>query len=185
MKKENTYHRREFLKIAMGAIAATALPLEAISATLKGFDARRTLSFYNTHTNEQLKVCYFEQGVYIPESLSRINHVLRDHRTGTIKPIDTELLDLLYALKSRVRPQGPFHVISGYRSPATNDMLRRNSGGVAKTSFHTMGQAIDIRLPGYNTAGLRNQCVNLSAGGVGYYSRSDFVHLDVGPVRTW
>jgi len=185
MKKVPTFHRRDFLKITVGIAAASAFPLDALAAALRGFDATRTLSFYNTHTNEQIKVCYFEQGLYLREGLDKINHVLRDHRTGIIKPIDTELLDLLFAVKCRVRPRGPFHVISGYRSPATNEMLRQNSGGVAKTSFHTKGKAIDIRLPGYNTAGLRNQCVNIGAGGVGYYSRSDFVHLDVGPVRTW
>ncbi|RJQ78092.1 MAG: DUF882 domain-containing protein [Desulfobacteraceae bacterium] len=179
------HQRRDFLKVALGALAATALPLDTMAATLKGFDARRTLSFYNTHTNEQLKVCYFDQGNYNPEGLTQIDHILRDHRTDTIKQIDPELLDLLFAVKCRVRPRSPFHVISGYRSPATNEMLRRHTSGVAKTSFHTRGQAIDIRLPGYNTAGLRNLCVKLRAGGVGYYSQSDFVHLDVGPVRNW
>lgn len=179
------YHRREFLKIALGALAGSALPFNVVSAGLRGGDARRTLSFYNIHTAERLTVCYFKQGAYNPEGLSRINHILRDFRTGTIKPIDTELLDLLFSIKCRIRPRDPFSVISGYRSPATNEMLRRYTTGVAKASFHTRGQAIDIRLPGYGTAALRNLCVKLHAGGVGYYARSDFVHLDVGPVRTW
>jgi uncharacterized protein YcbK (DUF882 family) len=183
LKKE--IQRRDFLKITMGVVVGCALPFDALAATLKGFDARRTLAFYNIHTNEQLKVCYFEQGRYHPESLEQINHILRDYRTGTIKPIDTDLLDLLFSVKCRIRPRTPFSVISGYRTPATNAMLRRSSTGVAKASFHIKGQAIDIRLPGYDTAALRNLCVKLRSGGVGYYSRSDFVHLDVGPVRTW
>jgi uncharacterized protein YcbK (DUF882 family) len=178
-------HRRDFLKITMGVVAGCALPFEAVAATLKGFNARRTLSFYNIHTNEQLKVRYFDQGRYRPESLDQINYILRDYRTGTIKPIDTDLLDLLFSIKCRIRPRTPFSVISGYRTPATNAMLRRCTTGVAKASFHIKGKAIDIRLPGHNTAALRNLCVRLRAGGVGYYAQSDFVHVDVGPVRTW
>jgi uncharacterized protein YcbK (DUF882 family) len=185
MKKNKTYFRREFLKIALGVAAASALPLDALAAALKGFDARRTLSFYNTHTGEQLNACYFSQGAYNKESLSKIDFILRDHRSGEVKPIDAQLLDLLFALKSRIRSGKPFHVISGYRSPATNEMLRQNSQGVAKVSYHTLGQAIDIRLPGYDTLGLRNHSVKLGGGGVGYYARSDFVHLDIGPVRAW
>ena len=166
-------------------MAGSALPLNAMAAAMKGFDTKRSLAFYNIHTNEDLHVTYFQDGVYSPEALSRINHILRDYRTDSIKPIDTELLDLLFAVKCRVLPRGPFHVISGYRSPATNEMLRRRSTGVAKASFHTVGKAVDIRLPDYNTARLKNLCIKLKAGGVGYYDRSDFVHLDIGPVRTW
>lgn len=171
--------------MGMGALALSVVPMNALAAALKGFDARRTLAFYNTHTDESLQVCYFEQGAYREDGLVEIARILRDHRTDTVKPIDTALLDLLFAVKCRIRPRGPFHVISGYRSQSTNEMLRRNTSGVAKKSYHTKGQAVDIRLPGYNTSGLRNLCVKMNAGGVGYYSRSDFVHLDIGPIRTW
>lgn len=185
LKTMPSQNRREFLKLGLGALVGSMLPLEALATTLKGFDARRSLSFYNTHTNEQLEVCYFDQGSYCPDSLAQINHILRDHRTATIKSIDPDLLDLLFALKCRIRPRDPFHVISGYRSPETNERLRHHTSGVAQKSFHTKGKAIDIRLPGYNTSQLRNLCVKMNAGGVGYYSQSDFVHIDIGPVRTW
>lgn len=171
--------------MSLAAVVAGAMPLPAIAGVFREADTPRTLAFYNTHTHEKLNVCYYQPGGYDPGGLARIDYILRDHRTNTIKPIDTDLLDLLFAVKCRVRPQGPFHVISGYRSPATNEMLRRITSGVVKQSFHLKGQAIDIRLPGYDTAAIRDLCIGLGAGGVGYYARSDFVHLDVGPVRTW
>lgn len=178
-------NRRVFLKLGLGAFVGAMLPWEAVASTLKGFDTRRSLSFYNTHTDERLEVCYFDGTGYRPQALDQINHILRDHRTDSTKEIDTNLLDLLFTLKCRISPRDPFHVISGYRSPQSNEFLRRHSSGVAEKSFHTKGKAIDIRLPGYNTAQLRNLCIKMNAGGVGYYSRSDFVHIDVGPVRTW
>jgi uncharacterized protein YcbK (DUF882 family) len=161
------------------------LPLPALAATLKSVHTRRTLGFFNTHTHETLKVCYFDGDGYRPEALNKINFILRDYRADEILPIDPLLLDQLFALKSRIHPRTPFHVISGYRSPATNAMLRRTTTGVARTSFHTRGRAIDIRLPGYSTRRLRNLSIKLKAGGVGYYPKSDFVHLDTGQVRSW
>jgi uncharacterized protein YcbK (DUF882 family) len=102
-----------------------------------------------------------------------------------VHPIDLRLLDQLYAIKSKVPFKGPFYIISGYRSTATNGMLRQRSKGVAQKSYHTKGQAIDIRLPGYRTDRLRDLCITMKSGGVGYYPKSDFVHLDTGPVRCW
>jgi len=178
-------HRRDFLKLGAGALTASLLPLPALAAVLKGTDSRRTLKFYNTHTAEKLSVCYYDQGAYQPEALARVSHILRDHRTASVKPIDTKLLDILFALQCRIRPRTSFHVISGYRSPTTNAMLRSKTKGVAKTSYHTRGKAIDIRLPGYGTHRLRDMSVKLRLGGVGYYPKSDFVHLDTGQFRTW
>ena len=143
------------------------------------------LSFYNTHTAEALHVCYYEQGCYRPGALARIDHILRDHRSDDIIHIDPNLLDLLFAIHNRIGRNEPFHVISGYRSPATNEMLRRISRGVAKRSYHTKGKAIDIRLPGFSTQRLRDVCLSMKAGGVGFYPRSNFVHVDTGQVRTW
>jgi len=180
-----TCHRRKFIQMGLGALAGSMLPLEAFASTINALEAPRHLAFYNTHTQEQVKVCYRTRDGYCDEGLDEINHILRDHRSGEITAIDTDLLDMLYAVKCRIRPKTPFVVISGYRSPSTNEMLRRNTGGVAKTSFHTKGQAIDIRLPGYNTRRLRDLCVQMKNGGVGYYASSDFVHLDTGPVRRW
>lgn len=179
------YHRRDFLKIGLGILAGSALPLDALAAALKRIDAPRALAFYNIHTDERIELCYFDQGAYCPQALEQINYILRDFRTGEVTPIDTDLLDLLYAVKCRIHPRDSFSVISGYRSPETNEKLRRHTRGVAKKSFHTRGKAIDIRIPGYDTARLRNLCVRIKAGGVGYYPKSDFVHLDVGPVRAW
>ena len=180
-----TCHRREFIRIGLGALAGSMMPLKAVAAVAKRPDAPRILAFYNTHTHEQLKVCYHTGKDYRLEALERINHILRDHRCGSVAPIDVDLLDLLYKVKCETGSEEPFQVISGYRSPATNEMLRRNTNGVAKTSYHTKGQAIDIRLSDYNTKRLRELCIGLRSGGVGYYARSNFVHLDTGPVRRW
>ena len=99
--------------------------------------------------------------------------------------MDPKLLDLLHQLQEKVEHQGEFHVISGYRSPATNEMLSKRSSGVAKRSYHMLGQAIDVRLPGFDIQQLKKAAIALKGGGVGYYSSSDFVHLDVGRVRYW
>jgi uncharacterized protein YcbK (DUF882 family) len=117
--------------------------------------------------------------------LNQINHVLRDHRTDDIYPIHTDLLDLLYSIKRYMPRPEYFNVISGYRSPKTNERLRHNTKGVAKRSYHMRGKAIDIRVPGFDTRQLRKLCVKLRRGGVGYYRDSDFVHVDIGPVRMW
>ncbi len=180
-----SYHRRDFLKLGMGFIAGTALPLDAMATVIKQVEPPRNLAFYNVHTDERIKLTYFEKGQYIPEALTQINHILRDHRTGEISPIDTDLLDLLFDLKGQLSCREYFNVISGYRSPETNAKLRRNTRGVAKQSYHMRGKAIDIRIPKFDTARLRRLCIKLKGGGVGYYPDSDFVHVDVGPVRTW
>jgi uncharacterized protein YcbK (DUF882 family) len=178
-------HRREFLKIGAGALIGSLFSTRALATTFTGASPRRSLAFYNIHTSEHLRVCYFEKGRYLPAALSKINHILRDYRTDAIKAIDPHLLDILHTINERIGSKETFHVISGYRTALTNALLRRESKGVAKASLHIQGQAIDIRLPGYSTARLRNLCVSLRAGGVGYYPRSDFVHIDTGRVRTW
>ncbi len=178
-------HRRQFIRMGLGALAGSMLPLKAIAGISTHLDADRTLEFYNTHTQEQLEVCYCTGNAYCPDALAKINHILRDHRCGTVAPIDTHLLDLLYDVRNETETTEPFQIISGYRSRATNEMLRRNTSGVAKTSYHTKGQAIDIRIAGYSTKRLRDLCVKMRSGGVGYYARSNFVHLDIGPVRRW
>ena len=159
--------------------------MQALAATFAHTDLKRRISLYNTHTGESTDICYYDQGNYCPKALNRINHILRDHRTNDVKPIDLQLLDHLHAIKLKIGATSPFHVISGYRSPATNAMLRKISNGVARTSYHIQGKAIDIRLPGYDTRRLRNACISLRTGGVGYYKDSNFVHLDTGPIRAW
>jgi uncharacterized protein YcbK (DUF882 family) len=145
----------------------------------------RSVSFRHMHTNESLNIVYWAQGEYVSDALKQINHVLRDHRTGDVKRIDPQLVDLLYAMRQRLDTSKPFEVVSAYRSPATNAMLRRNSKRVAKSSYHMEGMAIDVRLPGYEPRVLAQLARGIGVGGVGYYPRTSFVHLDVGPVRSW
>lgn len=144
----------------------------------------RTLSFYHTHTGERLTVTYAENGRYVPGALREVDHLLRDFRTETTHPMDPRLLDQLVAL-NRCCGERTFEVISGYRSPQTNAMLRHASSGVATHSLHIEGRAIDVRLTGYETARLCNAALAMASGGVGFYPRSDFVHLDTGRFRTW
>jgi len=177
--------RRQILKIGAKTTLALFFPLPISAAIKLTIPASRSLSFYNTHTKESLYVCYFKNGRYDPKALSQINFILRDHRTGDIRPIARELLDLLTMVASQVKAQKTFHVISGYRSPATNAMLHSITTGVARKSLHMVGKAIDIRIPNYSTLALRDLCINLHQGGVGYYPKSNFVHLDIGQVRYW
>ncbi|MDD5227602.1 MAG: YcbK family protein [Methylococcales bacterium] len=145
----------------------------------------KMISLQNSHTGDRLHLTYFERGLYIEDALQEIDYVLRDYHTGDIHPIDPALLDQLYDLKLRLGVSRPFNVISGYRSPETNANLRRHGDGVAKHSLHMQGRAVDIRLHGYDASTIRDAALSMQRGGVGYYSASNFVHLDTGDVRTW
>lgn len=147
--------------------------------------SRRTLAFEHTHTGESLSVTYYAEGRYRPSALARVNHLLRDFRSGESHPIDRRLLDLLWELRLKTGAGTPFQVISGYRSPGTNAMLRAQGRNVAKQSLHMEGKAIDVRLVGVPTAQLRDVALDLRRGGVGYYEDDDFVHVDVGRIRRW
>jgi uncharacterized protein YcbK (DUF882 family) len=177
-------NRRSFLKLGSLAVLAHT-PILAAAETSFLLRPERGLSFYNLHTSETLKTVYWVEGRYLPESLSEINRLMRDHRTGEIHEIDERLLDLLCELRLRMETEAHFEVISGYRSPATNRALRSHSTGVAENSLHTLGMAADIRLPKQDLASLRSTAVSMKAGGVGYYPASQFIHVDVGRVRTW
>jgi uncharacterized protein YcbK (DUF882 family) len=146
------------------------------------------LRFYHTHTGEQLDVVYRRGNQYIPEALDELDHYLRDHRTGDVRHFDPRLFDLLYDLIASLGDSGgEIDVICGYRTPWSNEFLRtRNQHtGVAQHSLHMQAEAIDIRLSGIPTSELRDAALRLHRGGVGYYRRSDFVHVDVGRVRRW
>ena len=145
----------------------------------------RALTFHHTHTGENLTAEYFCRGGYVPDALAAINRHLRDFRTGDQHVIDPALLDLLHRLAVVTGTTKPFYVISGYRSPKTNHMLREKSTGVAASSLHMVGKAIDIRLPDVALTRLRGAAIGLHAGGVGYYPASNFVHVDSGRVRVW
>jgi uncharacterized protein YcbK (DUF882 family) len=177
--------RRDLLLLGVATAASMIIPSGVIDAASDIFVPEKQLSFMNTHTDEQLTARYWFQGEYLPDELAKINHILRDHRTGDVKPIDTELLDLLYTLHRTLRTDAPFHIISGYRSPRTNAALRKKNRGVAKNSLHQFGKAVDIRLPRHNLKKLRNTAKQLQGGGVGYYPHLNFVHIDVGNVRYW
>lgn len=145
----------------------------------------RSVSLDNLHTGESLEAVYWDAGQYIPDVLDAVNVHLRDYRTGDVHAIDPRLLDLLDAVAARTETRKKFQVISGYRSPKTNAMLHEQSGQVAKKSMHLQGMAIDVRLPDVELQHLHAAALSLGRGGVGYYPESNFVHIDVGPVRSW
>ncbi len=145
----------------------------------------RKLSFYHTHTGKNLSLTYHDGQAFIKPALEEINQFLSDFRTGDQYPIDTGLLDSLYLLQQTAKSNDKFEIISAYRSPKTNQKLRNKSNNVAKRSLHTQGKAIDIRLRGVKTKKLQQLAKSLKIGGVGYYKRSDFIHIDTGRVRYW
>jgi uncharacterized protein YcbK (DUF882 family) len=182
--------RRNLLKLGLGAmasaslIAAPALVHAADLSTAPASDLR-CVAMDNLHTGETMEAVYWEQGDYIPDVLDAVNNHLRDFRTGDVHPINPKLLDLLDQISAKVQTKSRFQVISGFRSEATNAMLHEQSAEVAKKSLHTQGMAIDVRLPDVALEHLHNAALSICAGGVGFYPESNFVHLDVGPVRTW
>lgn len=173
--------RRGFLK----TLAAAGLMGSAGARALVASKGARELGFLNLHTGERLRVPYWENGSYVSDALTEINHVLRDHRANAEHSIDTALLDLLSRLQGAVGNSRAFEVISGYRAPASNEMLRSRSSGVAQGSMHLYGKAIDIRLPGSDLSKLHSAARALRGGGVGLYSASNFIHVDTGRVRYW
>jgi uncharacterized protein YcbK (DUF882 family) len=177
--------RRRFLKLGALVIGGSLFPLPIWAASRRSLPPSRSLAFYHTHTDERIYVTYCRKGVYSKSGLRKINHILRDHRTDDIRPIDPQLLDFLFSLSRKIDTVEPFHVISAYRSPISNAILRETSSGVARHSYHIAGKAIDIRLPGESLRGLRNTAMSLRSGGVGFYPQSNFIHVDVGPVRYW
>ena len=178
----NLISRRRFLQKTLLATSALLVPPAFGAASPR---EPRMLSMHNLHTGEKLTRTYWADGEYLAEPLADIDHLLRDHRSNQKHPMDPELLDLLHRLQQTVGSTRHFEIISGYRSPKTNAKLRGKSRGVAKKSLHMQGKAIDIRLPGQDLARLRQAALSLKAGGVGYYPKSDFIHVDTGRVRFW
>ncbi len=177
--------RRRFIRhVAYGTLLTLGSPIIAEAAKIR-FPSHKTLSFKNTHTGDKLKLTYFEKGHYVKSALKEIDFMLRDYRTDDVFPIDTALLDQLHDLRLMLGVNRPFQVISGYRSPKSNARLRSHSSGVAKKSLHMQGKAIDIRVEGLDIRKIRNAAVAMRRGGVGYYPKSDFVHLDTGKFRFW
>lgn len=184
--------RRRFLRrashlgaLAAGATSALALPMVATPARAMLAGPRR-LSLVHTHTGEKLALVFAVDAHYAPAALSALDHFLRDHYSGIVGSIDPQLFDLLYRAQQSLGHEGPFEIISGYRAGATNERLRESrGGGVARRSLHLEGRAIDLRLPGVPLVDLRDAALALRAGGVGFYPRERFVHIDTGRVRRW
>jgi len=170
-----------------------ALLILAVISASNSFSAAETTSMqehrlrlYHTHTGEHIDIVYRRGDVYLPESEEKLDHFLRDHRTGDVKHYDPRVFDILSDVAAAVgRPGAEIDIICGYRTAQSNEFLRARSAGVAKNSQHLQAHAIDIRIPGVDTLTLRNAALALGRGGVGYYPRSGFVHVDTGRVRTW
>ena len=207
-------HRRKLLRMGLGVLGAGLLPFadaraqdDIIGAILEG-EAQtapppapapvpsglmaakpvvepRWVHLHNVHTGEKLEAVYWENGDYVPDAVAALNKVLRDYRNDEVHPIDRSLYDLLDQIARKTESKGPFQVISGYRSPATNRLLSKRSGEVAKKSLHMDGKAMDIFLEDVALSHVRAAALDLGVGGVGYYPTSNFVHVDVGPVRKW
>ncbi|HWF39307.1 MAG TPA: DUF882 domain-containing protein [Candidatus Acidoferrales bacterium] len=164
-----------FLILPARLATATNLPL-----------AEHRLLLFHLHTNERINIVYREGDSYLPDAVNKLDHFLRDHRTGDVTNLDPRLFDLLSDLTAAVgHPGAEIDIVCGYRTPGSNEFLRRTTVGVAKHSQHMLGEAIDIRMPGIPTARLRDAALGLHRGGVGYYPQSQFVHVDLGPIRRW
>ncbi len=170
-----------------------AIEAPAIQTTPKSWspdlafrNGERALSFYSPNTGEQVRsVFWTPNNGYLGESLKEISWVLRDHRNNEFRLFDPKVLDILYAVQLKMGSGRPTHVICGYRSPETNAWLAHESRGVAKNSYHMQARALDVRMPGASIAQMHRAALSLGAGGVGYYPRSGFIHVDTGPVRSW
>lgn len=177
--------RRAFIGgMAIGLTAASPT-FAAAPAILKGAGDYRALNVINAHTDERLNCVYWIEGGYVPEALEAFNYIMRDWRQNAIKPIDPRTLDIMAATHGLLRCSEPIQIISGYRSPKTNAMLRGRGRGVARNSYHLKGMAVDFSLNTRSVREVARAAKSLGAGGVGMYSRSQFTHVDSGPVRDW
>lgn len=175
--------RRRFLRL----VAVAEVPLVAPAARAS-MPAERRLALVHTHTRERVNLAYAASERYIPAAMATLDRFLRDHYSGDVGRIDAQLFDLLYRVRRELgaSDEVPFEIISGYRAPTTNARLRESrGGGVARHSLHMEGRALDIRLPAVPLADLRDAALALRAGGVGFYAREQFVHVDTGRVRAW
>lgn len=170
-----------FARVCLFFVSLAVLATPAKSETVE-----RRLRMYHTHTGERIDVVYRRGQAYVSDALDRLNHFLRDHRTQEVHRYEPRLFDVIADLLDAVgHPDGELQIICGYRTPWSNAFLRAHSSGVAEHSLHMQAEAIDIRLPGVSTLTLRNAALKLARGGVGYYPKSDFIHVDVGRVRRW
>ena len=178
---------RRGLLIGAGAASAALLTAKSSWAVGPRYSAgARSLAFEHAWTGEKLKITYYENGRYREDSLKALDHLMRDHLNQTVVEMDPRLYDLLFDLNRLLDSPQPYQLISGYRSPATNNMLAARSRAVARNSYHLRGWAADVRLAGRDLRTLAMAAISLHRGGVGMYSRkSNFIHVDTGPVRRW
>jgi uncharacterized protein YcbK (DUF882 family) len=185
LKLDGRWWRVALVCLLIGGVIPVAVAPAANTKILSTPKEYR-LRMYHTHTGEDLDIVYRRGDTYIPEAITCLERHLRDHRTGEIHRFDLRLFDLLADLTAVVgRPSAVIEVICGYRTPRSNALLRQGSSGVAGQSLHLEAKAVDIRMPGVRTSELRDAALSLHRGGVGYYARSDFIHVDVGRVRRW
>lgn len=175
--------RREILRLAGGLAVGAVLGPREVVAAMRSSD--RAVALYSVNTGEHLVAEYFQGGRYQSDALDAVSHILRDHRTDEAHAIDPTLLDQVSMLARALGSREACHVVCGYRSPETNALRRSHHEGVASHSLHMAGRAIDLFLPDRDLPALRTAALSLAAGGVGYYPRSGFVHMDTGPIRTW
>jgi uncharacterized protein YcbK (DUF882 family) len=183
-KAASALTRRSLLMgvVATSVVAATGLATPALA---KGAGLYRSLSLVNPRTGDWVNTVYWADGAYIPDAIEPVNYLMRDWRQDEVKPIAHATLDIMAALHQSLRCDDPFEILSGYRSPKTNALLRNRSRGVARNSYHIMAMAVDLRIQSRSVSQVARAALALNAGGVGRYSRSDFVHVDSGPVRDW
>ena len=173
----------------IGAFAATALIAAPTYSNAFGFlrgagDIRR-IRMYSGRTGESLDTIYWIEGEYSPEALKEINYFMRDWRSDEVMKMDARTVDIAAAAHRLMDVNEPYMLLSGYRTPKTNAMLRESSRGVARNSLHMKGQAADLRLKSRSVGQMYKAATACAAGGVGKYSRSNFVHMDCGPIRHW
>ncbi len=171
------------LLLVLAPLAVLARPVTPASGNMR---REYRLRLYHTHTGERLDIVYRRGAEYVPEAIAKLDYFLRDHRTGEVHHFDSKLYDILAELTVAAgRPGAEIDIVCGYRTPWSNAYLRSHGEGVAKNSLHIQAQAIDLRIPGVETRHLRDIALSLHRGGVGYYPRSDFIHVDTGRVRQW
>jgi len=177
--------RRGLLRI-FAATALVAAPSYSNSAGLmRGAGDIRRVKMYSTRTGETLDMIYWIEGEYIKDALNEVNWFMRDWRQNKLSVIDTRTVDIISASQKLLETPSPFLLLSGYRTPETNALLRSNSRNVAKKSLHMTGQAADLRMQGKSVRQIASAAWSCAAGGVGRYSRSNFVHMDCGQERLW
>jgi uncharacterized protein YcbK (DUF882 family) len=178
-------YRRLFLKTLLFSGITACLPKISSALANNVHPGERTLNLYHPKTRECFSSIYWKRGEYIKDALFDIDYIMRDQYSGKIERIDTKLLDLLFRIQTEIALPKPLHIMSGYRTPETNEYLKKQGVEISKNSLHEKGKAVDIRLPSIKTSFLRKTAYKLKNGGVGFYPNLQFVHVDVGPVRYW